>query len=399
MLAKRYVLTLAYGTLSVAELESYTINLKLNYRVVGRVGRCFIIEADEVSPKIWSGLAGVHKVAEVFAEVDEAGRLDLDFLAKSASDKMKWAVSTYSDSEASAQGFAEALQHRIKEAFNAQGVVKTKVIRGVLSRVGSSWEYEVSSQLLQEERVVEDGVEVLAVKHKNWLIGRTVAVVDHLGFRRRDLERPIQDPRITMPPKLARIMVNLSGCRRGDTLLDPFCGLGTILGEAVVSGVNVIGVDADASRVEGARRNLGWLLKQYRVEGVGVEIHLGYAERLDRILKGRHVDGVATEPILLPPLKHPPPDQEAEKMLERSSETYYNTLPSITRHLKPEGRVVIVAPCVKTRSRRILSFDLSGEAAKAGLKICHLPSVAKFPILVEDPTQRVMRGVYLFMRG
>jgi len=398
MVSKRYVLTLAYGTLSEAEIEAYFTNLNLNYKVVGRVGRCLILEADEISPRIWSGLAGIHKVAEVFSEVDEAERLNLDLLADSAADKMKWAVSTYSDSRDSAEEFAETLQQTLKAAFKAWGVKKTKMLRGELRKVGSSWEYEVSSQRLQEAKVVDEGVEVFAVKHKNWLIGRTIVVVDHLGYRQRDLERPIQDPKITMPPKLARILVNLTGCKRGDTLLDPFCGLGTILGEAVMCGVNVIGVDADARRVEGARRNLEWLVEQYKIEEVKVEIFVGYAERLHKILKGRVIDGVATEPILLPPLKQPPPDQEAEKMLERASKTYYNSLPSISKHLKPEGRAVIVIPCVKTRSHRILSFDLAREASKLGLKVCRLTSVEKFPILVEDPTQMVMRGVYLFKK-
>ena len=399
MAAKRYVLTLAYGTLSEAEVEAYFTNLNLNYRVVGRVGRCLILEADGISPEIWSGLAGIHKVAEVFAETSEAEGLNLDLLADSASDKMKWAVSTYSDTRDSAEEFAEALQQSLKEALKAWGVRKTKMLKGDLQKVGSSWEYEVFSDRLQEERVVEDGFEVLAVKHKNWLIGKTIAVVDHLGYRRRDLERPIQDPKITMPPKLARILVNLTGCKRGESLLDPFCGLGTILGEAAMCGVNVIGVDADANRVEGARRNLRWLLKEYKIEDVKVDVYVGYAENLHKILRGRVVDGVASEPILLPPLKQPPTDQEAERMLEKASETYYRSLPSIGKHLKPEGKAAIVIPCIKTRRGRIVSFDLAEEAAKVGLRLCHLHSVEKFPILVEDPTQVVMRGVYLFKNG
>jgi len=399
MLSKKYVLTLAYGTLSEAELEAYLTNFNLNYRVVGRVGRCLILEAEEISSRIWSGLAGIHKVAEVFAEVDGAEGLNLDLLAESASDKMKWAVSTYSDRRESADEFAETLQQSLKEAFKVWGVKKTKMLRGELYKVGSSWEYEISSQQLQEERVVEEGFEVLAVKHKNWLIGRTIAVVDHRGFRRRDLGRPVQDPKITIPPKLARILVNLTGCRKGNTLLDPFCGLGTILGEAVMCGINVIGVDADFSRVEGARRNIRWLLQQFKIEDLKVEVHLGYAERLHKILRGKVVDGVATEPILIPPLKQPPSDQEAERMLERASETYYRSLPSISKHLKTGGRAAIVVPCIKTRSGRTLSFDLDVEASKVGLRLCRLTSVEKFPILVEDPTQRVMRGVYLFKKS
>jgi len=398
LFAKRYILTLAYGVLSEAELESYFAKYNLNYRVVGRMGRCLIIETEQLSPRFWSGLAGVHKVAEVFSELtgNASDKLDLHFLADSATDKMKWAVSTYAADELSAQEFAENLKEVIKEAFKSMGVAKTKIIRGELSKIGPSWEYEVSSQQLQKEDILREGLEISAVKLRGWLIGRTVWVVDHLGFRRRDLERPIQDPKITMPPKLAKVIVNLTGCKKGDVLLDPFCGLGTILGEAAMNGVNVIGIDADAKRVEGAHRNLNWLLERYKIKGVRVELHTGRAERLDKILKRRIVDAVATEPILLPPLRQPPPDQEAENLLKRSSETYYRCLPSISKHLKSRGRAAIVVPCVRTRSRRMLSFDLSREAEKVGLRPCTLFSIKEYPILVEDPSQRVMRRIYVF---
>lgn len=397
MVAKRYIVTLAFATLSEAEVEAFFTQLNVSYRVLGRLGRCLIIESEELSREEWEELGGLHKVAEVFAAVDgdKVEGLDLHEVTSSARDKMKWAVSTYSSSESSSIRFAERLKEHIKEVLKSVGVVKTKTLRGEMSRVDSSWEFEVSSQLLQKERIIEDGFEILAVKQGDWLIGRTIAVVDHLGFRQRDLERPVQDPLTTIPPKLARVLVNLTACRRGETLLDPFCGLGTILGEAVMRGLNVIGVDADPSRVDGARRNLRWLLEKYGAHAV-VELYYGYAEELSKVMKGRLVDGVATEPILLPPLKHPPTDLEAERMLNRASKVYLQSLPSISRHLKPKGRLAIVLPCIRSRSRRILSFDVSDEASRAGLRRCRLNSVEKYPILIKDPNQRVMRGVYLF---
>ncbi len=397
MVVKRYIITLAYGALSEAELEAYSTLLNLDYLVLGRVGRCCIIEVEMLPQQTWLELGGLHKVAEVFAEVksDEINRLNLEALT-ALTDKMKWAVSTYSESRSSALKFSEDLRESIKEYLKGRGVVKTKLLRGKIRKVDSNWEYEVSSQLLQKEHVIEDGFEVVAVKLKSWLVGKTVAVVDHIGYRQRDLERPIQDPTITIPPKLARILVNLTACKKGETLLDPFCGLGTILGEAAIRGLNVIGVDAEPSRVEGARKNLRWLLEKYGIRDASVELFQGYAENLNRILKRRVVDGVATEPILLPPLKHLPTEQEAKRMLERSSAIYYKSLPSISRHLKTGGRLAIVLPCVKSRSRRILSFDISREASKVGLRLYPLKSVKKYPLLIEDPSQRVMRGIHLF---
>ncbi len=45
-----------------------------------------------------------------------------------------------------------------------------------------------------------------------------------------------------MSPKLARCMVNLTGVKENDLVLDPFCGTGGILIEAGIMGARVIGV-------------------------------------------------------------------------------------------------------------------------------------------------------------
>jgi len=59
-----------------------------------------------------------------------------------------------------------------------------------------------------------------------------------------------------MSPKLARCMVNLTGIKEDDTVLDPFCGTGGILIEAGILGARLIGADIDYKMVEGTRRNL-----------------------------------------------------------------------------------------------------------------------------------------------
>jgi len=72
---------------------------------------------------------------------------------------------------------------------------------------------------------------------------------------RRAPMRPFFSP-ISLHPKYARFMVNLSRTHAGDTILDPFCGTGGILIEAGLSGRRVIGNDASLVMVKGARLNL-----------------------------------------------------------------------------------------------------------------------------------------------
>jgi tRNA (guanine10-N2)-dimethyltransferase len=72
---------------------------------------------------------------------------------------------------------------------------------------------------------------------------------------RRPRKRPAFHPS-TMPPKIARCMVNLARAKPGTTFLDPFCGVGGILIEAAVIGCDVVGIDASPRMLRGARRNL-----------------------------------------------------------------------------------------------------------------------------------------------
>ena len=67
--------------------------------------------------------------------------------------------------------------------------------------------------------------------------------------------RPFFSP-ISLPPVLARMLINLSRVPPGGTLLDPFCGTGGILLESSLLGLHTVGADLDRSMLEGAERNL-----------------------------------------------------------------------------------------------------------------------------------------------
>ncbi|KHO52635.1 MAG: tRNA (guanine10-N2)-dimethyltransferase [archaeon GW2011_AR17] len=70
--------------------------------------------------------------------------------------------------------------------------------------------------------------------------------------RRPDL-RPGFFP-ISLKPKLARAIVNLSGVKKG-TIWDPFCGTGGILLEASLMGLKAVGTDIDPMMIRAAKQN------------------------------------------------------------------------------------------------------------------------------------------------
>jgi len=103
--------------------------------------------------------------------------------------------------------------------------------------------------------------------------------------RRRPRKRPYFHPS-TMPPKLARCMVNLARPKVGQILLDPFCGVGGHLIEAGLIGCRVVGTDVKRRMILGASRNLAYF-------GVKPEgLLLGDA----RQMPFTGVDSIATDP-------------------------------------------------------------------------------------------------------
>lgn len=71
---------------------------------------------------------------------------------------------------------------------------------------------------------------------------------------RKPHQRPGHMP-ISLDPRLARAMVNLSSIPKGKLLFDPFCGVGGILLEAGLIGLPLLGADISAKAILHAEKN------------------------------------------------------------------------------------------------------------------------------------------------
>jgi len=147
---------------------------------------------------------------------------------------------------------------------------------------------------------------------------KTIAVQDYRAFSDRDFGRPRRNARNGMlPPKLARMMVNLSGARKGSVLHDPFVGSGTILQEAALLGIDsLIGTDIDEQNIKDAKANLVWLQqhsdKVWMMKFSRADVHaLAPKEYLD-------VTHVVSEIDLGDPLLKPITIEEAQRRAQEA---------------------------------------------------------------------------------
>ena len=102
------------------------------------------------------------------------------------------------------------------------------------------------------------------VTKKTAYIGIKKAEINTSSFQqRRGHLRPFLSP-ITLHPKIARALVNLSSIKRNELLLDPFCGTGGILLEAGLIGVRIIGSDIEQKMIDGCKKTLDFYsIKNY----------------------------------------------------------------------------------------------------------------------------------------
>jgi len=87
-------------------------------------------------------------------------------------------------------------------------------------------------------------------------VGQKIYEINKKSFNSRKVQfRPFFSP-ISLHPKIARCLVNLSEIKKDETLLDPFCGTGGIILEAGLTGIKIIGSDIEEKMINGCKKTL-----------------------------------------------------------------------------------------------------------------------------------------------
>lgn len=213
----------------------------------------------------------------------------------------------------------------------------------------SSRKYQVSLDNFSKLNTVAHrlgGLVEVRIKSSNKLVWRHQAK----AWYKRDRLKPFADGKKGMlPPKIARIMVNLAtgkNLKSGQILLDPFCGSGNILMEASLLKLQLIGADIDNDQLEGTRKNLNWLgAKDFKLL------------KLDATQISKNIDTkinyIVTEPFMGKPNLRPDKIKYVTKGLHK---LYLGSLKNWLKTLTPGGTVCMVLPIFDDGKK---TFELS----------------------------------------
>lgn len=225
----------------------------------------------------------------------------------------------------------------------------------------------------------------------------TVALQPFEEMKKRDYSRPGSDEFSGMlPPKLSKIMINLAKITPKQTLLDPFCGSGTVLTEALNMGYkNIIGSDISEKAVEDTKKNIEWLKDTNELTGVTYELYHNDATQLHNQINPSSVDAIVAEPYMGKPLRGNERVETLEKQASELSELYINAFKAFRRILKTEGVAVFIIPQFK-HDNDWIKINCVEDIKEIGFEL--VPFGKDDSLLYHRPKQHLGRSIWRFRK-
>lgn len=406
---KKYLAVLGRQPLiSVAELEAQFSGVRLvgaegsvdeATRTAGRSERTTGAELAEFEserePEI-ARLGGTLKIA-----VPIEGALVPWLLGRPTEGKITLGVSDYSRRATARTATAEALKCKRILAKRGQSV---RVVPNRAATLSSATSFH--NHLTSETKL-----ELLKVGGRYY---RVIQVQNINAYARRDQERPARDAKVGMlPPKLAQILINLAGeLRPGATVLDPFCGTGVVLQEALLMGYRAYGTDVSERMVEYSQRNLEWLAGARgwagtrRVTGAGAGSGAGMGTRDFRVEVGDAtkfswqppIGAVAAEVYLGPPMSAPPTEMKLKAAKQECSGILLGCLRNLAGQLTPGTPVVLAVPAWRRPNGAYERLNLLDEIEQLGYNVRSFKNLAQSDLLYHREQQVVAREIIVLRK-
>jgi tRNA G10 N-methylase Trm11 len=351
-------------------------------------------------PTLMSRLGGTIKIAlQMGIQLTEEDLLEkITEELNTVEGKIHFGISLHTDNSGANQvwEWGKEIKQRLKE--------KDRSVRHVFNR-----ETILSSVSVEKNGLTKRGREFIIIpsdpKTKTYSLAKTMAVQPFEAFGARDFGRPGRDDVSGMlPPKLALMMLNLAQTPMDGTLLDPFCGSGTILTEAWLLGFrNLIGCDISEKAIEDTKKNIEWTAKRELSQNPSNPIFSPRLLALDSTIlsskiKPTSIDTIVAEPFMGKPLKGNESQTDLKIQTEELKKLYLKSFAEFYTVLKSGGRAVFIIPRFKTRiCQEWCRIDLLSEVKKLGFSVDQLLPGNDF-LLYARPDQWVGREIWRFKK-
>ena len=242
----------------------------------------------------------------------------------------------------------------------------------------------------------DNHVELLVVRAGNGkvVVAESVGAQNITDLASRDQARPRTDSFVGMlPPKLARIMINLTGVASG-RVLDPFCGTGVLLQEAALLGFDVYGTDLSEKMVRYSTENLDWLTNRYSLDS---KVVIEQGDAMTHAWVGS-LDAIATETYLGQPFSAPPSPAKLTEVRGNCNHIISEFLKNIAPQLDDGTPLCVAVPAWRDTTGNFTHLPLVKNLGKLGYKQITLQHVTAEQLLYYREDQVVAREILLLKR-
>lgn len=249
-------------------------------------------------------------------------------------------------------------------------------------------------------------IELLVVKAGDGrvIVARSTGAQNISSLSRRDQLRPKRDAFVGMlPPKLALQMINLAvgsrlveGTSAEGRLLDPFCGTGVILQEAMLLGLPVYGTDISAKMIEYSRENLDWLARTRRL-GSKRPPELAVADAT-RARWNQPICAVVSEIYLGMPMSTTPSESAVRRRQTESRELLAHFLANLSGQISRTTPICLAVPAVGTSDDSFKRLQLDDVLNTTGFVRRRFSLIGDTPLVYSRPGQKIAREMLVLQK-
>lgn len=244
--------------------------------------------------------------------------------------------------------------------------------------------------------------EILVVFGKNGrvVIAESVGAQNITALAARDQGRPKRDAFVGMlPPKLAQIMVNLgvgTAANPHVAVLDPFCGTGVILQEALLKGYGVYGSDLNPKMIDFTKVNLDWLQKTHHIDGVVRAIRQADATTA-HWPEAKDLSSVICEAYLGQPFSAPPSPTKLAEVRRTCNAIIGSFLKNISKQLPSGTPLCIAVPAWRSQQGDIVHLPLIDDIESFGVKRYEFATISPEQLVYYRENQVVARELLVMV--
>ena len=371
--------------LSIAEIISYFEKENVVIEVTRNKSNGIIIRTDEKinSEKIINKLGGTIAIGEILSQGDlkEISKfIETNEIYSGVSNKPHYTLLDLAEEETHTE-----ILLLIKDKFRKEKLkAKYQPQTGMITLQNDETIFGSPSKINRLDEKY-----FLLESNETYLFGKLNNIYDTKESEKRDMEKPARRESLAISPRLSKILINLSQVKANENLLDPFCGIGVILQEALIQDINAVGIDIDTEAIQGAQKNIAWLKSNYKIKS---KFNL-YSGNSKKIQISESINGIATEPSLGEILRKTPSEKDALKTLKDFEKLMINVLNNVKTKLAPNSKIAFTMPHIRVKRKR-LSCDIENILEKTGLKQHSIEGI-ELPIPEFRKDQIVGREIYI----